>query len=52
MLSENGSTCITAATRRWLENVGADRLYLIEARSGDSLGQDDIVRFEDGHKRT
>ncbi len=52
MLSENESTYIPVGTRHRLENVGVNRLYLIEVQSGDYLGEDDIVRFEDDYKRT
>ena len=52
MLSANESTYIPVGTRHRLENVGSDRLYLIEVQSGDYLGEDDIVRFEDDYKRT
>ncbi len=52
LLSENESTYIPVGTRHRLENVGTTRLYLIEVQSGDYLGEDDIVRFEDDYKRT
>ena len=52
VLSANESTYIPVGTRHRLENVGTKRLYVIEVQSGDYLGEDDIVRFEDDYKRT
>jgi mannose-1-phosphate guanylyltransferase/mannose-6-phosphate isomerase len=52
VLSRNESTYIPVGTRHRLENVGTERLYVIEVQSGDYLGEDDIVRFEDDYKRT
>lgn len=52
VLSANESTYIPVGTRHRLENVGTTRLYVIEVQSGDYLGEDDIVRFEDDYKRT
>ena len=52
VLSANESTYIPVGTRHRLENVGTERLYVIEVQSGDYLGEDDIVRFEDDYKRT
>ena len=51
-LSENESTFIPLGVRHRLENPGTSPLYLIEVQSGDYLGEDDIVRFEDDYKRT
>ncbi len=51
VLSANESTYIPVGTRHRLENVGTERLYVIEVQSGDYLGEDDIVRFEDDYKR-
>ncbi|HPM57628.1 MAG TPA: hypothetical protein PK227_10870, partial [Thermomonas sp.] len=33
------------------ENPGAEMLELIEVQSGDYLGEDDIVRYEDVYGR-
>jgi mannose-1-phosphate guanylyltransferase/mannose-6-phosphate isomerase len=52
VLSANESTYIPVGTRHRLENVSTERLYVIEVQSGDYLGEDDIVRFEDDYKRT
>ena len=52
MLSANESTYIPLGVRHRLENVGKTPLYLIEVQSGEYLGEDDIVRFEDDYSRT
>ena len=52
LLAENESTFIPLGVRHRLENVGPTPLYLIEVQSGDYLGEDDIVRFEDDYQRT
>ncbi len=51
MLSRDQSTYIPKESKHRLENPGAEPLYLIEVQSGDYLGEDDIVRFEDIYKR-
>ena len=50
-LGENQSTHIPVRTKHRLENSGPAPLYLIEVQSGDYLGEDDIVRFDDRYKR-
>jgi mannose-1-phosphate guanylyltransferase/mannose-6-phosphate isomerase len=35
-----------------LENPGSEVLELIEVQSGDYLGEDDIVRYEDVYGRS
>ena len=35
-----------------IERSGTDPLRLVEVRSGDYLGEDDIVRFDDVYGRT
>ena len=50
-LNRDESTYIPKETRHRLENPGTEPLYLIEVQSGDYLGEDDIVRFEDHYKR-
>ena len=50
-LRENESTFIPLGARHRLENIGSDPLHLIEVQSGDYLGEDDIVRFEDSYGR-
>lgn len=50
-LDTNESTFIRAGHRHRLENPGVIQLVLIEVQSGDYLGEDDIVRFEDTYGR-
>ena len=50
-LTENQSTYIPLGTKHRLENPGASPLEMIEVQSGDYLGEDDIVRFEDVYNR-
>ena len=51
LLRSNESTFIPAGHRHRLENPGVVPLVLIEVQSGDYLGEDDIVRFEDRYQR-
>ncbi len=51
MLNTNESTFIRAGHRHRLKNPGVIDLVLIEVQSGDYLGEDDIVRFEDNYGR-
>lgn len=48
----NESTYIPAGHKHRLENAGLLDLVIIEVQSGDYLGEDDIVRFEDVYGRT
>jgi mannose-1-phosphate guanylyltransferase/mannose-6-phosphate isomerase len=48
----NESTYIPAGHRHRLENPGKIDLVMIEVQSGNYLGEDDIVRFEDTYGRT
>ena len=50
-LHENQSIYIPLGVRHRLENPGSEPLELIEVQSGLYLGEDDIVRFEDGYGR-
>lgn len=50
-LAENESIYIPAGTIHRLENPGTTPLHLIEVQTGSYLGEDDIVRFEDGYGR-
>ena len=50
-LTANQSTYIPVDTRHRLENSGSEPLFVIEVQSGDYLGEDDIVRFEDRYSR-
>lgn len=51
ILQENESTYIPAGETHRLENPGKLPLHLIEVQSGNYLGEDDIVRFEDSYQR-
>jgi mannose-1-phosphate guanylyltransferase len=51
MLNTNESTFIRAGHKHRLRNPGVIDLVLIEVQSGDYLGEDDIVRFEDVYGR-
>ncbi|MDP6707763.1 MAG: mannose-1-phosphate guanylyltransferase/mannose-6-phosphate isomerase [Alphaproteobacteria bacterium] len=50
-LAENESVYVPRETRHRLENPGDAPLILIEVQTGDYLGEDDIVRFEDDYGR-
>lgn len=51
LLSNNESTYIPAGNQHRLENPGLVKLVMIEVQSGEYLGEDDIVRFEDQYGR-
>jgi mannose-1-phosphate guanylyltransferase/mannose-6-phosphate isomerase len=51
-LHANQSTYIPIGAKHRLENPGTQMLELIEVQSGDYLGEDDIVRYEDVYGRT
>jgi mannose-1-phosphate guanylyltransferase len=48
----NQSTFIPAGHKHRLENPGLVDLVMIEVQSGDYLGEDDIVRFDDHYGRS
>ena len=50
-VSKNESTYIPAGHRHRLENPGVLDLVMIEVQSGEYLGEDDIVRFQDVYGR-
>jgi mannose-1-phosphate guanylyltransferase/mannose-6-phosphate isomerase len=50
-LVENQSIYIPVEALHRLENPGDEPLELIEVQSGEYLGEDDIVRFEDNYGR-
>lgn len=50
-LAVNESTYIPIGTRHRLENQTDAPLEIIEVQTGDYLGEDDIVRFEDRYAR-
>jgi mannose-1-phosphate guanylyltransferase/mannose-6-phosphate isomerase len=51
LLAENESTFIPVGSKHRLENPGKVALEIIEVQSGEYLGEDDIVRFEDTYGR-
>jgi len=51
LVATNESTYIKAGTRHRLENPGMLPLVLIEVQSGEYVGEDDIVRFDDKYGR-
>lgn len=51
LLSPNETVYIPIGVTHRMENPGIVPLYLIEVQSGDYLGEDDIVRFEDVYRR-
>jgi mannose-1-phosphate guanylyltransferase / mannose-6-phosphate isomerase len=51
LLATNESTFIPAGNKHRLENPGLTQLVMIEVQSGEYLGEDDIVRFQDDYGR-
>ncbi|AWY43349.1 mannose-1-phosphate guanylyltransferase/mannose-6-phosphate isomerase [Pseudomonas putida] len=51
LVNTNESTFIPAGHQHRLENPGVIDLMMIEVQSGEYLGEDDIVRFEDQYGR-
>jgi mannose-1-phosphate guanylyltransferase/mannose-6-phosphate isomerase len=51
-LTTNQSTYIPVGTKHRLENPGILPLVMIEVQSGEYLGEDDIVRYEDVYGRS
>lgn len=52
LVRTNESTFIPAGHKHRLENPGTINLVMIEVQSGEYLGEDDIVRFEDKYGRS
>jgi mannose-6-phosphate isomerase-like protein (cupin superfamily) len=52
LVEKNESTYIPLGEKHRLTNPGKIPLKMIEVQSGDYLGEDDIVRFEDNYGRT
>lgn len=50
-LSKNASTYIPLGSKHRLSNPEEEDLILIEVQSGNYLGEDDIIRFEDNYGR-
>lgn len=51
MVNVNESTFISIGKNHRLENPGKIPLVIIEVQSGEYLGEDDIVRFDDDYRR-
>ena len=51
ILYENQSTYIPLGSKHRLSNPGKFELVLIEVQTGDYLGEDDIIRFDDKYGR-
>ena len=51
LVRENQFTFIPKGARHRLENPGELPLELVEVQTGDYLGEDDIVRFDDDYGR-
>ena len=51
LLEENQSIFIPLGSKHRLSNPGKLTLVLIEVQSGNYLGEDDIVRFQDDYGR-
>ncbi len=51
-LRENESVFIAVRQKHRLENPGTQPLHVIEVQTGDYLGEDDIVRFDDCYGRS
>ncbi len=51
LVHRNESTFIPATMRHRLENPGPGPLRIIEIQSGDYLGENDIIRFDDAYGR-
>ncbi len=51
VLQENQSTYIPLAAKHRLSNQGEENLEIIEVQTGDYLGEDDIIRYDDIYKR-
>jgi mannose-6-phosphate isomerase len=51
IININESTFIPIGTNHRLENPGVIPLTIIEVQSGEYLGEDDIVRFQDDYHR-
>jgi mannose-6-phosphate isomerase-like protein (cupin superfamily) len=51
LVSENQSVYIPLGAVHRMENPGKVPMVLIEVQTGTYLGEDDIVRYEDGYGR-
>jgi mannose-6-phosphate isomerase-like protein (cupin superfamily) len=51
LVTENQSDYIPLGATHRMENPGKVPMVLIEVQTGTYLGEDDIVRYEDGYGR-
>ncbi len=51
IIAQNESTFIPLGSKHRLSNPGKEQLILIEVQSGNYLGEDDIIRFDDIYGR-
>lgn len=51
VLKANQSTYIPAGHKHRLENPGGEKVVIIEVQTGEYVGEDDIIRFEDIYGR-
>ncbi len=51
LVNVNESTFIPIGRLHRLENTGIIPLVIIEVQSGEYLGEDDIIRFDDDYRR-
>lgn len=51
LLTENQSTYLPTGMKHSLTNPGKINLELVEVRSGSYLGEDDVIRLDDGYGR-
>jgi len=51
IISENESVFVPLLAVHRISNPGTDPVVLIEVQSGDYLGEDDIIRYEDVYAR-
>lgn len=49
LINTNESTYISSGHKHRLENVCVVPLFMIEVQSGEYLGEDNIVRFDDNY---
>jgi mannose-6-phosphate isomerase len=52
IININESTFIPIGVNHRLENPGIIPLIIIEVQSGEYLGEDDIIRFDDDYQRS
>jgi mannose-6-phosphate isomerase-like protein (cupin superfamily) len=51
LLTENESVYIPLGVTHRMETPGKGTMVLMEVQTGSCLGEDDIVRYEDGYAR-